>query len=68
MKVREKNGSMHVIELEHEDQVQLIVPASMERVCIYLTVTPSGKLEIVGGASIIDTISGKGMKSKVKEN
>ena len=66
MKIRQKNGSCEVIELEHDDQVQLLVPASSERTCVYLEVDDEGKLVIAGGASIISEISGDGMLDKVK--
>jgi hypothetical protein len=67
MKIGEKNGPMHVIELEHEDQVQLVVPASMGRTCVYLEVNLNGELEITGGSSVIGKISGKDMKRKAEE-
>jgi len=67
MKIRDKNGNYHVIQLEHGDQVQLLVPASMERTCVNLEVSYDGMLRITGGASIIEEISGPGMKEKIKE-
>lgn len=68
MKIKEKNGSCEVIELEHGDEVQLAVPASDGcRTCVYLEVDEEGKLIITGGASIISEIIGEGMRRKVKE-
>ncbi len=66
MEIREKNGSCHVIKLHEGDVVQLLVPASVERTCVYLSVI-CGKLCIGGGASVIDEIVGEGMTSKVRE-
>lgn len=67
MKIRPKNGSCHVIELEHDDEVQLVVPASLEQTCVYLEVDDEGKLVITGGASIIAEISGNDMRKKLKK-
>jgi hypothetical protein len=66
MKILEKNGSCHVVELEENDQVQLLVPASLGRTCVYLSVV-DGELCIEGGASIIREISGKGMNKKFRK-
>lgn len=66
MKIRDKNGSCHVVELEHNDQVQLLVPASMERTCVLLEVYSNGKLSITGGSDVIEEIGGEGMEAKVK--
>lgn len=66
MRVLEKNGSFEVVQLDEGDCVQLLVPASQGRTCVYLTVM-LGKLCIGGGASIIDEIKGEGMLAKVKE-
>ncbi|MFA7319604.1 MAG: hypothetical protein WC022_03360 [Parcubacteria group bacterium] len=66
MKIREKNGSCEVIELEHGDEVQLIVPASLGLTCVYLEVDEEGKLSIAGGASVISEIIGEGMRNKFK--
>jgi len=59
-------GNERVIRMEHDDKIQLLVPASVERTCVHLGVTREGKLMIVGGSSIIDSISGPGMKDKIK--
>jgi len=66
MKIRPKNGSCEVIELEKDDQIQLLVPASEERTCVYLSVSWDGKLNIEGGSSVISEISGDGMREKIK--
>lgn len=66
MKIRDMNGPCHVVELEHDDQVQLLVPASLERTCVLLWVGPDGKLIMEGGADVIDEIIGEGMDAKVK--
>jgi hypothetical protein len=67
MKVRESDEKYRVytIELEEDDQVQLLVPASMERTAVHLEVM-NGKLVIAGGSSVISEISGDGMREKFK--
>ena len=62
----EKIKGCEGIELEHDDRIQLLVPASLGRTCINLVITKRGKLEIAGGSSIIEEISGPGMAEKVK--
>ncbi|MBD3359628.1 MAG: hypothetical protein GF365_02905 [Candidatus Buchananbacteria bacterium] len=44
----------------------MIVPASDSRTAIHLSVI-NGKLEITGGASIINSINGPGMAEKVNK-
>jgi len=63
----EKIEGCERIELEHDDKIQLLVPASLIRTSVNLVVTKRGKLEIAGGSSIIEEISGPGMSEKVKE-
>lgn len=69
MKIRESDEKYHcyTIELEKDDKVQLLVPASLERTCVHLSVDWNGKLIITGGSSIISEITGDGMREKVKK-
>lgn len=53
------------VELEEADFIQIIVPQSDGRTSVHLAVI-NGKLEISGGASIIDSINGPGMSEKVR--
>jgi hypothetical protein len=53
------------VELKEGESIQLLVPASDSRTAVHLSVI-CGKLEICGGASIIDSINGPGMALKVK--
>ena len=52
--------------LEELNIVKVVVPASVCRTCVYLSVSSDGKLIIQGGSSVIDSIIGVGMKEKVK--
>jgi len=54
------------VELEEGEFIQLLVPASLGRTAVHLSVI-CGKLEIAGGASVIDSIKGPGMAEKVTE-
>jgi len=61
-----KTGNHYVIRMGHEDTIQLAVPASMEMTCVYLEVSSSGKLNITGGSSVVEHISGPGFKNKIR--
>ncbi len=54
------------VELKEGESIQLLVPASDSRTAIHLSVI-CGKLEISGGASIIDSINGPGMAGKINK-
>lgn len=55
------------VELKEGESIQLLVPMSDGRTCVHLEVI-NGMLQIAGGASIIYSISGLGMKEKVEED
>ncbi|MBN1326148.1 hypothetical protein JW977_04205 [Candidatus Falkowbacteria bacterium] len=61
--IKTKTGE--AVELHEGEYIQLLVPASMGRTSIHLSVI-CGKLEIAGGSSIISNISGPGMIEKVR--
>ncbi len=68
MKVGEKEiriGIGEAVELEEGESIQLLVPFSDGLTAVHLSVI-NGKLEISGGASIIDSINGTGMLEKVR--
>jgi len=54
-----------VLRMEVLDAVQLFVPAGGGRIVVHLEVGSNGKLRIIGGASVIDIISGQGMRDKI---
>ncbi len=54
------------VELKEGEHIQLLVPASMGRTAVHLSVI-NGRLEITGGSSIICGIVGPGMAEKVRE-
>lgn len=54
------------VELQEGEAIQLLVPASDSRTAVHLSVI-CGKLEISGGASIIDSINGPGMAEKINK-
>lgn len=60
------NGGELIVTLEDGERLRLTTPAAGERICVYLEVK-DGKLEFVGGASIISKISGHGMAAKVTD-
>lgn len=60
-----KIGAGEVIELKEGESIQMVVPASMGRTTVHMSVT-NGLLEITGGSSIIDSINGPGMIEKVR--
>lgn len=66
MKVLPENGPYKVVELEHGDRIQLFVPASLGRTCLYLEVGADGMLCISGGASVIAGISVDGLPGRVR--
>lgn len=66
MKVVSEMGHPQVIKLEDGDCIPVLVPASENRTCVYLEVDIDGKLIIIGGASIISSIEGEGMKEKIQ--
>ena len=69
MKVGDKELKISLgeaVELFEGEGIQLLVPASLGHTAVHLSVM-NGKLEIAGGASIIDRIIGPGMPNKVYE-
>lgn len=62
----ERDGMDYIIRMDHGERAQPIVPAGMERTAVHLAVTQNGKLDIAGGSSVIEAISGPGMKEKVE--
>jgi hypothetical protein len=53
-----------IIEVNKGDDVRLTIPGDV-RSCVYIGLAPNGLLTITGGASIIDSIEGKGIQEKV---
>lgn len=58
-------GQGTIIELEKMDKIRLTAPAGAGQIYLRLEVNLSGKLNIVGGSSIVEKISGLGMRQKV---
>jgi hypothetical protein len=56
-----------VVELGQGEEVQLLCPASEGRTCVYIGVSPEGKLTIEGGSSIVEKISGDSLRKKVQD-
>jgi hypothetical protein len=54
-----------IIEVKLGDDIRLVIPGN-NKTCIYISRSCNGLITIVGGASIIDTIEGKGMREKLK--
>ena len=55
------------IEMEREDALHVLVPASDERVSVHLRIARNGKLTISGVSKFVEAISGPGMKDKIEE-
>jgi len=55
------------IEMEREDVLRVLVPASDGRVSVHLRVARNGKLTISGISKFVESIFGPGMKDKIEE-
>lgn len=53
--------------LDDGDTVQLTTPAEDQRTCIYLEAV-GGRLHLVGGASLVASIEGKGLRRIVEKD
>jgi len=58
-----------VIVVKRGDDIRLVTEGDLaQRTCVYIAASYNGKIVITGGASIIESIEGKGMLEKIDSN
>jgi len=56
----------NMIVLDHQEEIQITVPGQEGQTCVYIG-QYEGMLHVVGGASIIERITGTGMKDVLQD-